>query len=379
MDANIRLSEEVVRKTKSFERLKVETEKCLAWSESFSNEKTEFESAIYAKVFSSFLFCHGNKEYIQAKFLSVLNSKKGKLRALWEQLVKAGGNGGKSPEEDEESTEKINPFDEGSDRKLLWSFLIILPLTSQVNFTFGWMLAKLITGKDEGSTAAAIGLLLYLQTLRDEQGRDFKRFSETEGIVVNTFLELESHAVSSIARDRNSEMYTVGPILDLKGDARIRSCCAQLHEELIAWFTNPYHQSCSPHGQLRGGPEREPGLWSEAGTGFCGPYTSHRPRERERWSTLVAALVHPAVGGFCRPKGGTPYWRVSGSGFQLLRGPCTQSNSSMGSKCTQRARGWNRDKAIEVLMETKTGEELRKKVKEMKKCRVAIKVRPIVH
>ncbi|PKI67828.1 DNA repair protein XRCC4-like [Punica granatum] len=100
MDANIRLSEEVVRKTKSFERLKVETEKCLAQSESFSNEKTEFESAIYAK------------------FLSVLNSKKGKLRELREQLVKAGGNGGKSLEEDEESTEKTDPFDEGSDSEV---------------------------------------------------------------------------------------------------------------------------------------------------------------------------------------------------------------------------------------------------------------------
>ncbi|PKI75460.1 hypothetical protein CRG98_004130 [Punica granatum] len=61
MDANIRLSEEVVRKTKSFERLEVEIEKCLAQSESFSNEKTEFESAVYARVFSSFLFYRGNK------------------------------------------------------------------------------------------------------------------------------------------------------------------------------------------------------------------------------------------------------------------------------------------------------------------------------
>ncbi|XP_057981240.1 uncharacterized protein LOC131166681 [Malania oleifera] len=50
MDANIRLSEEVIRKTKSFERLKVEAEKCSAQSEKFSDEKTEFESAIYAKL-----------------------------------------------------------------------------------------------------------------------------------------------------------------------------------------------------------------------------------------------------------------------------------------------------------------------------------------
>lgn len=45
-----RLQDEVVTKTQSFERLKVEAEKCLAQSERFNNEKLEFESAIYAKV-----------------------------------------------------------------------------------------------------------------------------------------------------------------------------------------------------------------------------------------------------------------------------------------------------------------------------------------
>ncbi|XP_028780817.1 DNA repair protein XRCC4-like isoform X2 [Neltuma alba] len=50
MDANITLSEEVVRKTESFERMKVEAEKCLSQSERFANEKVEFESEIYAKV-----------------------------------------------------------------------------------------------------------------------------------------------------------------------------------------------------------------------------------------------------------------------------------------------------------------------------------------
>lgn len=48
----IYLKEEVVRKTQSFERLKVESEKCLAQSEKITNEKMEFESALYAKVCS---------------------------------------------------------------------------------------------------------------------------------------------------------------------------------------------------------------------------------------------------------------------------------------------------------------------------------------
>ncbi|XP_040368370.1 DNA repair protein XRCC4 isoform X2 [Rosa chinensis] len=49
MDANVGLSEEVVRKTQSFERLKVEAEKCLTQSEKIANEKMEFETAVYAK------------------------------------------------------------------------------------------------------------------------------------------------------------------------------------------------------------------------------------------------------------------------------------------------------------------------------------------
>ncbi|XP_058222874.1 uncharacterized protein LOC131332590 [Rhododendron vialii] len=50
MDANVRLSDEVVWKTQSFNKPRVEAEKCLAQSERFSNEKTEFEDAIYAKI-----------------------------------------------------------------------------------------------------------------------------------------------------------------------------------------------------------------------------------------------------------------------------------------------------------------------------------------
>lgn len=93
MDANIRLSEEVVRKTQSFEKLKVEAEKCLAQSEKFSSEKAEFESAIYAK------------------FIAVLNSKKAKLRELRDQKQ---DDAGKSPEEDV-STDKTETYDEETD------------------------------------------------------------------------------------------------------------------------------------------------------------------------------------------------------------------------------------------------------------------------
>lgn len=60
--------EEVVRKTQSFERLKVEAEKCLAQSEKINDEKVEFESAIYEKVCSISYFVF-SASYIASNFL----------------------------------------------------------------------------------------------------------------------------------------------------------------------------------------------------------------------------------------------------------------------------------------------------------------------
>lgn len=98
MDANIRLSEEVVRKAQSFDRLKLEAEKCLAQSEKFSNEKAELESALYAK------------------FVGVLNSKKAKLRELRDRLSKQE-HSGKSPQEEEESSGKTESYHEQTDQE----------------------------------------------------------------------------------------------------------------------------------------------------------------------------------------------------------------------------------------------------------------------
>lgn len=69
MDANIKLSEEVLRKTQSFDRMKVEAEKCLKQSEQFKNEKQQFEVEIFQK------------------FVAVLNSKKAKLRELRDKIA----------------------------------------------------------------------------------------------------------------------------------------------------------------------------------------------------------------------------------------------------------------------------------------------------
>ncbi|KAK7344028.1 hypothetical protein VNO77_13230 [Canavalia gladiata] len=94
MDSNIRLSDDVVRKTELFEKMKVEAEKYLTQSERIASERVEFESEIYVK------------------FLGVLNSKKSKLRELRDKLSKQE-NAEKSPKE--EDTEKTESFDEETD------------------------------------------------------------------------------------------------------------------------------------------------------------------------------------------------------------------------------------------------------------------------
>ncbi|KAL8048096.1 hypothetical protein ABFX02_07G041500 [Erythranthe guttata] len=97
MDANIRLSEEVVWKMQSFDTLKLEAEKCLAQSEKLSSEKSEFESEIYGK------------------FVNVLNTKKAKLRELRDRLSKQGTTHHLPEDEEDQSTDKTESFDEGTD------------------------------------------------------------------------------------------------------------------------------------------------------------------------------------------------------------------------------------------------------------------------
>lgn len=96
MDSNIKLSDEVVWKTQSFNKLKLEAEKCLEQSERLSSEKMEFESDIYGK------------------FVNILNSKKAKLRELRDRLSKRTSPPPSSDEEGQ-STDKTESFDEASD------------------------------------------------------------------------------------------------------------------------------------------------------------------------------------------------------------------------------------------------------------------------
>ncbi|XP_031278138.1 anthocyanidin 3-O-glucosyltransferase 2-like [Pistacia vera] len=124
------------------------------------------------------------------------------------------------------------------------------------------------------STAAFLGLMLYLPTRHDEVGRGFeefdgelmipsyvnpvpssglpevllnkyggyatlmnlgRKFRETKGIIVNTFQELESHAVKSLLNDFDHmpPIYTVGPVIDVKGR---QSDETEKADEIMKWL-----------------------------------------------------------------------------------------------------------------------------------------------
>ncbi|GAB4852347.1 hypothetical protein Ancab_016540 [Ancistrocladus abbreviatus] len=63
-----------------------------------------------------------------------------------------------------------------------------------------------------------------------------KRIREAKGIIVNTFMELEPYAVNSLQQDnQNPPIYTVGPVLDLRGDAHGRPSPEQ-HHRIMTWL-----------------------------------------------------------------------------------------------------------------------------------------------
>ncbi|KAL0307112.1 UNVERIFIED_CONTAM: UDP-glycosyltransferase 71E1 [Sesamum radiatum] len=177
------------------------------------------------------------------------------------------------------------------------------------------------------SGASALGLMFHFQGLRDYQNQDVtvyensseelsipsyklpvpakllpalmfkkdggsslfldyaKRFRETKGIVVNTFLELESHSMKSLSEDGNiPPVYSVGPILhpDDENDRNPK------YEEIMKWlheqsdlFQTPVEydnlEEVLPEGFL----ERNAGIGKVIG-----------------WAPQIDILSHRAVGGF---------------------------------------------------------------------------------
>ncbi|KAF5480442.1 hypothetical protein F2P56_001191 [Juglans regia] len=62
-----------------------------------------------------------------------------------------------------------------------------------------------------------------------------RKFKEADGIIINTFSELESHAVSSFFNGIIPPIYTVGPIIDLEGKTPSGDKQAK-HEEIMKWL-----------------------------------------------------------------------------------------------------------------------------------------------
>lgn len=54
-----------------------------------------------------------------------------------------------------------------------------------------------------------------------------RRYREAKGIIINTFLELESHAIESL---KMPTVYPVGPILNLESNGR------NINQEIMHWL-----------------------------------------------------------------------------------------------------------------------------------------------
>jgi hypothetical protein len=62
-----------------------------------------------------------------------------------------------------------------------------------------------------------------------------QRFRDTKGIIVNTFTELEQHALGSFPDGQTPPVYAVGPVLDLKGQPHPGLDWAQ-HDNIMKWL-----------------------------------------------------------------------------------------------------------------------------------------------
>lgn len=97
MDSNVKLSDEMLRKTQSFERMKLEAEKCLQQNEQFKDAKQQFEIDIFKK------------------FIAVLNSKKAKLREVRDKLARLEPTTSAAHQDKESDLEDETDDDEGED------------------------------------------------------------------------------------------------------------------------------------------------------------------------------------------------------------------------------------------------------------------------
>ncbi|XP_059651140.1 anthocyanidin 3-O-glucosyltransferase 2-like [Cornus florida] len=219
------------------------------------------------------------------------------------------------------------------------------------------------------SSAGFLGLMFHLQSIQDDQSKDItqfkdsdtelsvpsfansvpskvlpslvldnqdecsmflahaRRFRRTKGIMVNTFTELESHAVKSLSDGKTPPVYPVGPVLNLKsgeGGHQSDAILSWLDDQPLSSVVFLCFGSMGSFGkeqvkEIADALERSGYrfLWSLRQPPPKGkvelPKEYENPREvlpegfLERmsgmgkvigWAPQVAVLSHPAVGGF---------------------------------------------------------------------------------
>lgn len=79
-------------------------------------------------------------------------------------------------------------------------------------------------------------LVLKAKDSRDWLSHHAERYTETKGIVINTFQELEPHALHSLSETHSvPPVYPIGPVLDLEGPARWDPNPAQ-YDRIMNWL-----------------------------------------------------------------------------------------------------------------------------------------------
>ncbi|KAJ4705644.1 Glycosyltransferase [Melia azedarach] len=142
-----------------------------------------------------------------------------------------------------------------------------------------------------------------------EQARDARR---TKGIIVNSFVELESHAVNSLSYVKTPPIYLVGPLLSIQGqNYDLGPGGVQKKAEIVTWLDDQPESSvvflC--FGSLGSFGEDQVkeiarGL-EQSGHRFL--WSLRRPPPKDRtsgigkvigWAPQVAVLGHRSIGGF---------------------------------------------------------------------------------
>ncbi|KAL6140366.1 hypothetical protein ACLB2K_058666 [Fragaria x ananassa] len=139
-----------------------------------------------------------------------------------------------------------------------------------------------------------------------------RRFMETKGIIVNTFVELESHAVHSLFDGNENDqsklhpqVYTIGPLIDIKGRYQVQSNQTKV-DKIMTWLDDQPPKSVVFLCFGSSGSFDENQL-KEMAIGEYTNYEEFLPRDFSKrtkgigmlcgWAPQAEVLGHKAIGG----------------------------------------------------------------------------------